>query len=325
MLAMAPEAFDEVMAIGARERIAGVVEFVGPVPIVGEWPRHPRLADVEVLVTGWGSPRVDSVLLEALPSLGLVIHAAGTVKDHLTPGVWKRGIPVSSAAPIVNSPVSKFTVAAIILAAKRAFPLAHRYADVGFGTRAEKTGSSVFDRTVGVIGASRIGRDVIRDLAELGLEVLVYDPHLRPTDVASLGARRVGIDDLCRLSDIVTVHAPDLPSTRHLLDARRLALLADGSVVINTARGQLVDTDALTAECAAGRIDAVLDVTDPEPLPPGHPLLRMPNVLVTPHIAGANGPDAALIGEFVADELERYAKGLPLAGLVDPERLPVSA
>ncbi|WP_222836671.1 hydroxyacid dehydrogenase [Beutenbergia cavernae] len=322
---MRAEAFDEVITAGARERIAGLVELVGPVPIAAEWPPHPRLGGVAVLITGWGSPPVDVELLDSMPNLELVVHAAGTVKDHLAIDVWERGIRVSSAATIVNSPVSKFTVAAIILAAKRALPLARQYSEHGFGTRREKIGSSVFDRTVGVVGASRIGRDVIRELTELGLEVLVYDPLLEPAEAGRLGATSVGIDDLCRRSDIVTVHAPSLPSTHRLLDARRLALLADGSIVINTARGRLIDTDALTAECATGRIDAVLDVTDPEPLPPEHPLLRMPNVLVTPHIAGANGADAELIGHFVADELERYCAGMPLVGLVDPGRLEVSA
>ncbi|MCF6476980.1 hydroxyacid dehydrogenase, partial [Nonomuraea sp. MG754425] len=122
-----------------------------------------------------------------------------------------------------------------------------------------------------------------------GARVLLSDPYAGEEEAARLGARTVPLDELCRAADLVTVHAPELPETRGLLDGRRLALLRDGAVLINTARGALIDTDALVRHCAAGRISAVLDVTDPEPLPAGHALLGLPNVLVTPHISGARG------------------------------------
>ncbi|GAB4005772.1 hypothetical protein GCM10029992_54610 [Glycomyces albus] len=135
---------------------------------------------------------------------------------------------------------------------------------------------------VGIVGASRIGRAVIGLLADHGVRTLIADPYLGPREARELGAEPVGLDDLCRRSDLVSLHAPALPETAGMIDARRLALLRDGAALINTARGSLVDTAALTAECATGRISAVLDVTDPEPLPPDHPLLRLPNVFVTP-------------------------------------------
>ncbi|MFD0663304.1 NAD(P)-dependent oxidoreductase [Thermocatellispora tengchongensis] len=133
-----------------------------------------------------------------------------------------------------------------------------------------------------MVGASRIGRHVLRRLRRFDVEVLLYDPYVNAAEAARLGAEPVGLDDLCRRSHLVTVHAPALPETRHMLDARRLDLLPENAVVVNTARGSLIDTQALTRACATGRISAILDVTDPEPLPPGHPLLAMPNVLVTP-------------------------------------------
>nr|WP_328818278.1 NAD(P)-dependent oxidoreductase [Nonomuraea cypriaca] len=129
------------------------------------------------------------------------------------------------------------------------------------------------------------------------------------------------LDELCRRAELVTVHAPELPETRGLLGERRLALLRDGAVVVNTARGALIDTDALVRHCATGRIGAVLDVTDPEPLPPGHPLLRLPNVLVTPHISGARGRELRRLGEFAVAEVERLSRGRPLRGPVHPADL----
>lgn len=229
----------------------------------------------------------------------MVLHAAGTVKDHLAPEVWERGIVVSSAAQANAWPVAQYTLATVLLAGKRAF----RYAAPGV---AGATGFSNLDpalgnhaRTVGVVGASRIGRLVVPLLAAHGYRVQVSDPTLTaaaaaallPADLAqpvgrpAVGVSPVQLVDLETLlvsSDIVTLHAPLLPETRHLIDARRLDLLRDGAVLVNTARGALVDTDALTRHCTTGRIDAVLDVTDPEPLPTTHPLRHLPNVWITP-------------------------------------------
>ena len=121
------------------------------------------------------------------------------------------------------------------------------------------------------------------------------------------------MDDLLRRSDVVSLHAPALPETHHLLDARRLALLRDGAVLVNTARGALVDGDALRAELVAGRIDAVLDTTDPEILPADSPLYDLPNVFLTPHIAGAMGTETQRMATLALDEIERFARGEPLA------------
>ncbi|WP_272868247.1 NAD(P)-dependent oxidoreductase, partial [Mangrovactinospora gilvigrisea] len=134
-----------------------------------------------------------------------------------------------------------------------------------------------------------------------------------------LGAAPVDLDTLARRSQVVSLHAPDLPETRQLLDRRRLALLPDGALVVNTARGALIDTAALAEEAASGRLDAVLDVTDPEPLPPGHPLFDLPNVLLTPHLAGALGNEVPRLGEAALAELHRYAAGQALDHEVRPE------
>ncbi|MEV6891644.1 hydroxyacid dehydrogenase [Kribbella sp. NPDC051137] len=274
------------------------------------------LADTDILITGWGCPRVDAAVLADAPRLAAVLHAAGSVKGHLGPEVWERGIAVSSAAGANAVPVAEFTVGAIRLAGKKAFRLAARYRDSGHEDHTLDPSMGNAARTVGVVGASRIGRLVLRMLAGSPYRLLVSDPFLKPADAAALGAELVDLDTLLRASDIVSLHAPALPETRHLLDVRRLALLADGAVVVNTARGSLVDTEALVEECARGRLDAVLDVTDPEPLPLGHPLLTLPNVQVTPHVAGAMGSEIRLLGEYVVAEAERLVRGKPLAGRI---------
>lgn len=110
-----------------------------------------------------------------------------------------------------------------------------------------------------------------------------------------------------------------------MLGATELALMRDRSTLINTARGALVDTVALEAECNAGRLNAILDVTEPEPLPPDSPLYDLPNVVVTPHIAGSQGNETRRMSRKVLDELERFARGLPLKGSISREELEVMA
>ncbi len=280
------------------------------------------LAGADVLITGWGCPRLDAAALTHAPRLRAAIHAAGSVKGHTTPELFAAGVLVSSAVEANARPVAEFTVAAAVLASKRSFRHAadYRAGGVAPGYSAGED-SGLYGSTVGIIGASRIGRLVLGMLAEHGVRRLVHDPYLSTAEARELGAEPVDLDTLCRLSDVVSVHAPELPATRHMIDDRRLGLMRDGAILINTARGSLVDTGALVRHCEAGRLDAVLDVTDPEPLPTGHPLLGLPNVLCTPHLAGTRGRELRRFGDFVVSEVERLVAGVPLLGLVDPAEL----
>ncbi|HEY3557569.1 MAG TPA: hydroxyacid dehydrogenase [Kribbella sp.] len=278
-----------------------------------------RLAEMEVLITGWGCPVVDDRVLEAAPKLRAVLHSAGSVKGHLSREVWERGIVVSSAAAANAVPVAEFTLGAILLAGKGAFDLRERYRrDRMFELGYIHPHIGNHGRTVGLIGASRIGRQVLDLLRPFGFRVQVYDPYARDLDVPLVDLRT-----LLSSSDIVSVHAPLTAETHQLLGRSELALLRDGATLINTARGQLVDTDALTAELVSGRITAVLDVTEPEPLRADSALFTLPNAFVTPHIAGSHGNELARLGRCVTDELERLLAGVPLhfgIGVADLDR-----
>lgn len=281
------------------------------------------LRQADILLSGWGCPLLDADAVRLAPRLRAAIHAAGSVKGHVTPELFAAGVMVSSAAGVNARPVAEFTVASIVLAARRTFVHAAAYR-AGRPAQGYLPGdrSGLCGSTIGVIGASRTGRLVLELLADYDVHCLVHDPYVQPAELRALGAEPADLDTLCRQSDVVTVHAPELPETRQLIDAGRLAQMRDGAVLINTARGSLVDTEALTEHCAAGRLDAVLDVTDPEPLPADHRLLTLPNVLVTPHLAGSRGRELRRFGEFVTAEVERLLAGRPLLGLVEPGDLP---
>ena len=270
-----------------------------------------RLAALDVLITGWGCPELGPAELDAMPRLRAVLHAAGTVKSHVGPDVWARGILVTSAADANAYPVAEYALAAILQAGKAVPELASAYArDPGFSAD-DLADIGNYGRTVGILGASRVGRRVIELLGPFDFNVLLYDPYVAADDPVLARARAVSLDDLFRRSSIVSVHAPLLPETVGLVGGRQLGLMRPGSTLINTARGAIVDHDALAAAVRASGLRAVLDVTEPEPLPAGHPLRALPGVILTPHVAGSLGNELRRLGESAVQELERLAAARP--------------
>ena len=313
---MAADSFAALFDDARTARFAALAEITGDLLVddVTDPGYAAHLAEAEVVVTSWGAPPFDAALLERMPQLRAIFHAAGSVRHHVGEAVWDRGILVTSAADANAVPVAEYTLAAIILSGKRAF--AHVHTDVcddetGNVLAPERTIGNV-DRTVGIVGFSRIGRRVVELLRPLdGLRVLVADPYADADAVAAAGATLVTLDEMLPQVDVLSLHAPDLPATRHLIGAAQLTTLPDGATVINTARGALLDHDALLAECRAGRLDAVLDVTEPEPLPAASALRHLPNVTITPHLAGSLGTELRRLADAALDELAAYAAGRP--------------
>lgn len=285
-----------------------------------------RLRDVEVLVTSWGCPQLTAERLAAAPRLDAVFHAAGSVRELVSDDVWRRGLLVTNAADENAVPVAEFTLAAIIFAGKRA-PFLAQYGRTHRDdwSYVDRAGLSNRGSTIGVVGYSRTGRRVVQRLQALDVDVLVADPYAVDTDVADAGARLVDLTELLVSSDTVTLHVPALPSTRHLIGATELGLLRDGATVVNTARGSVLDTEALEKECASGRLHAILDVTEPEPLPASSVLYDLPNVMITPHVAGSLGSESRRMSDSALDELERYATGQPARAPVRASELEASA
>lgn len=271
------------------------------------------LARTEVLITGWGCPHLDAGVLAAAPELRAVLHAAGSVRSLVGDALWKAGVVVSSAVTGNALPVAEYTLAMILLTGKDAFAFRERFRTTHtYPTNAETAATGNVGRRIGVIGASRVGRRLLELLRPFDFTVLLHDPYVSAGEAAELGAELLSLDDLLRHSDIVSLHAPDIPETYRMLDGERLALIRDGGVLINTSRGALIDPEALTDELVSGRLHAVLDVTEPEPLPAGSPLYHLPNVFLTPHIAGSLGNELERLGRIVVEELERVVAGGPL-------------
>ncbi|WP_406631576.1 hydroxyacid dehydrogenase [Amycolatopsis sp. WGS_07] len=321
-LAMRRSVRAELFGPAATGRLIQLAD-VDPDDVIEDFAAASDLGAVEVLITGWGCPPIDQSVLDRAPRLRAVIHTGGSVKDHVTPACWERGIEVTSAAEANAIPVAEFTLASILFAHKRVWQISALYRK--HRTLDPVTGVGNYRRTVGIVGASRVGKRVLDLLRPFDFDVLLADPYLTAADAETLGATLVHLDTLLAQSDTVSLHAPSLPETEHMIDRRRLGMLRDGATLINTARGALIDTPALTDEIASGRIHAVIDVTDPEPLPRTSPLYDLPGVLLTPHIAGSLGGELERLAQDALDELARFADGVPFAHRVQPDHLTRSA
>ncbi|MEV4049867.1 hydroxyacid dehydrogenase [Amycolatopsis sp. NPDC049688] len=323
-LAMAPRAAAAVLddtAMTALRRLCDLAD--GVLDDFAIPAAHAALRDVELLITGWGCPPLDAAALARAPRLRAVVHTAGSVRGHVTEACWDRGIAVTSAAAANAVPVAEYTLSMILLSGKRVLERArgHRAArrrDDGLGVPPHLGN---YGRTVGILSASMIGRRVIGLLRPHDLRVLVHDPHLTAAEAAELGAEAVSLAELFARGDVVSVHTPLLPETRGLVGRELIASMRPDAVLINTARGAVVDQEALAEATGAGRIRAILDVTDPEVLPPAHPLWTDDNVLITPHLAGSQGNELRRLAELAVAEVTRWTAGEAFAHPVRRELL----
>jgi len=278
-----------------------------------------------VLLASWGVPALTKELLAAMPRLQLVIYAAGSVRGFVTPDFWRRGILVSSAAAANAGPTAAFAEAVIVLALKQAWFYLRRKS-TGHATLQDTASSGLHGATVGIIGLSRVGRLVLQGLRRHEITRLLHDPTIAASTAQAEGAELVDMMELFRRSDVVSLHAPLLPSTIRLVRGEHLRAMRSGAAFVNTARGAIVCEQEL-AEALRDRPDltAFLDVTECEPLALDSPLRRLPNVVLTPHIAGARHRELELLARLACDELDRYLCGQPLAHPVAESDLALQA
>ena len=306
------------------QRLGEVAAIVGPMKDASDLAEMKRLlADATVAIGGWLTPRFTPELLAGAPKLKLIANSAGTVKHMVSDAAYDRGIAVTTAAGLNATPVAQLTVAMMVAMLKQVPWLIRDCAAGLWNYGNERVGlcRELQEMDIGLIGASRVGREVIRLLkAYKGLRIKVYDPFLPPAAAKELGVELASLEDCCRC-EIVSIHAPDLPETHKMINAKMLALIPDHGILINTARGALLDEAALIAEVRRRPLYAWLDVTDPEPPPPDSPLRREPHILLTPHVAGAMQQACRDMGAAAIDEAIRFLAGRPPLAAVTREML----
>jgi len=301
---------DEPMEHGyAVEGMEGLKEYMGSAEdVIG------HVADAPVLVTHLAP--LSRQIFEALPDLKFVVVSRGGPVNIDMVAARDHGVTVVNTPGRNASAVAEFTIGAII-AETRNITVGHdalRKGDYrGDLYRADVAGDELSDMTVGVIGYGNVGTKVVKLLRAFGTKVLVCDPYVQldPVDVAD-GVEKVGLHDLLSRSDVVSLHPRVTDETRNMINAETLGMMKKGAVLVNTARGPLMDYDALYDVLTDGHLrGAMLETFAIEPTPPDWPLLQLPNVTLTPHIAGASVKTVRIAAVKAAEEVRRWLAGEP--------------
>lgn len=283
--------------------------------------RGADLREIEILFGTWDMPRLDRSFLEAAPKLRAIFYAAGTVKYFVTPEAFARGLTICGAWRANAIPVAEYTVSAIVLSLKKFWQVS-RLARESACDLSEMAIPGVYRKKVGLVSLGAIGIRVAEMLAAYDLEVMAYDPYGDPALAARLGVELVPLESLFRECDVVSIHAPLLPETVKLVSAPLVRSMREGATLINTARGAVLDEEpVLEALQARPDLTALLDVVVTEPPAKESLILRLPNVVYTPHLAGSRGSEIARMGEWMAEEARRFQVGEPLLHEITLEML----
>ena len=275
----------------------------------------------EVAVTSWGNGAIDEKYFAFCPDLKLLVHAAGSVKPVVSDALWEKGVRVTSCAGVLSMGVSETALGYTIAASKNLFALNKSLHEGGWAEGKENI-RELYDLTVGVVGGGWAGRHYIELMRAFDVEILLYDPFIDAGKAKAMGACKVGFDELLKRSDIVSIHAPQIPETYHMFNRDTLNLMKKDAVLINTARGTIIDEAALYDHMKAGNLKyACLDVFDPEPPASDNPLRTLDNCILSPHLAGLANNGLKKIGQHVCEEVESFIKDGKLYAEVTKEML----
>ncbi len=268
------------------------------------------LAAVEVFVPPYTATAVDLAMMARMPSLRVVQTLTAGVDNVLA--VLPEGVTLCNAAGVHDASTAELAVGLTIASLRHLDEFARAMPD---GRWLYDRHEALADKRVLIVGFGSIGRAIARRLD--GFECQVSAVARTARTVEGVDVRSIGeLPHLLPHADVVILIVPLTPDTRGMVDADFLARMPEGALLVNVSRGPVVDSTALLAECASGRLRAALDVTDPEPLPADHPLWRTPGVLISPHVGGNTSAFLPRAGGLVAAQLRRWAAGEPLVNVV---------
>lgn len=288
-------------------------------------PSYPVLLDKVRGVQGLLSlltDRIDAALMDSNPQLKVISNCAVGYDNIDIPAATARGIPVGNTPGVLTDTTADFAFALLMASARRIQEAIDHVRAGNWKTWGPKLllGHDVHGATLGIIGFGRIGQGMAKRASGFGMRILYYDVNPRPDLEQSMGVTYADLDTLYRESDFITVHTDLNDKTRHMLNASAFAKMKRNAIVINTARGPIVDPKALYDALKAGKIGgAALDVTEPEPIPTDDPLLTLSNCLIVPHIASASIATRGKMAQMAAANLIAGLRGDKLPTCVNPD------
>jgi phosphoglycerate dehydrogenase-like enzyme len=309
------------------EEFAQLAEIYAPPLTSEEATQNPSvLQGMELLFTGWGGPRLDEQFLTAAPNLKAVFYGAGSIKSIATDAFWDKDIPITTATAANAIVVAEFTLAQILLCLKGAWQYALETKRLG-GYAPLRDFPGAYGSVVGIVSLGMVGRRVCELLSAFEVKILAYDPYATPELTKTLNLELCSLEEIFTRADVVSLHTPWLLQTEGMITGALLRSMRPNATLINTARGAVIREDEMIAVLKE-RPDlfAVLDVTHPEPPAAGSPLYALPNVVLTPHIAGAMSvQECRRMGELTLDELKRFLNDEALQGRVTRDQMSVIA
>jgi phosphoglycerate dehydrogenase-like enzyme len=315
-------AFDVIYGPDERRDIHALVDVREPRRSAKEVADDPSLlSGVDVIFTGWSGPKLDAKLLATAKDLKLCLYGAGSVQGIVTDAMWERGVTVCSAWAANAVPVSEFTLANILLSLKRTYAASAQLQQTKKWHRPAVKMPGAFGSTVGLISLGMIGSRVAELLKAFDVKVIAWSPYTSPQEAAALGVELVAtLEEVFTRADVVSLHTAWKKETENLIRGTHFELMREGATFINTSRGAVVHEQEMI-DVLKRRPDlwAVLDVCYPEPPAEGSLLYELPNVVLTPHIAGAMDRECQRMGRYMVQELERYVTGQGLKWSVSKE------
>jgi len=305
---------NDVYAPDTQRQIAEQVDvYAPPLDAQAVAADHTVLSGLQVLMTTWNGPVLDEAFMRAAPELEAVFFAAGSVRPIVTDAFWERGAVICSAWEANAIPVAEFTLSQILFGLKQGLQTAIHYRTQRKRSYLHQQIQGAFGGKVGIISLGMIGRRVIDHLKHFDIQVLAYDPYVGEAEAERLGVDLVSLDELFQSCQVVSLHAPWLEATEDMIRGRHFGLMQPNATFINTARGAVVhEVEMIEALTRRPDLCAMLDVTRAEPLEQDSPLWEMPNVLLTPHVAGSVGQECFRMGHFMFEELQRHLSSQPL-------------
>lgn len=316
------EPFNRVYPSQIREDIEELVDIQTSPQTKDSIAENPSiLENIDVIFSGWGGPQLNDTFLNNTPNLKAFFYAAGSMKDIVTEACWQRNITLASAYAANAIPVAEFTLSQILFSLKQGWHYASAIQQAeAFRSKNSEQISGAFASTVGIISLGMVGRHVCEMLQNFDIHVLAYDPFVSKKTADELNVELCSLDEIFQKADVVSLHTPWLKETEKMITGELFNSMKPNSTFINTARGAVVhEKEMIDSLKERPDIMALLDVTYPEPPVSGSLLYSLPNVILTPHIAGSEGKECGRMSAYMLEELKRYLNNQPLKWQITKE------
>lgn len=269
-----------------------------------------KIGDCDVYVTGWDCPRLDETILARAKKLKLMVHLGGTIAPYATDAVWEKGVRVISGNNIMAESVAEATVAYILTAQRRIPHYSRRFEESAVWREEGDFTDSLLGKTIGLVSYGAIAKHLVRMLAPFRVKIKVYDVQPLPEeDKKKYALTAAGLDEIFSTCDIVSLHTPLYDQTYRMIDNRLLSMMKKNALFVNTARAELVDTEALIRHLNAGNFRAIIDVYEQEPPKKDDPIFGAKNTVLLPHMGGPTVNLRSYITEVLLKEAAAFIDG----------------